>query len=385
MSERRTDRTGIDRAKFTRTPQGGIKAPAYLTRVGVFTYWTADGTGNLRPFRELRLPEEVFHADSLASLAAAPVTIGHPKTPVDASNWKDLTVGHVADHVHADGRFVAAEVRVQDAAAVEKIEDGTLREFSCGYTCDVERKTGTHGGEHYDGIQRNIRYNHVGMGGKGWGRAGTEVRLRVDGAQHLAEDGDVDALAFGMTPEQIAALQADNQKLQGQADAEKARADAAAAQLVELTAKVTASEALVVTEKARADAAETARNDAAQLATPEAIDARVAARVALVDGARGVLGAAFKADGVSDRDVRIAAITKLDPTFKADGRSDDYVAGRFESVTRATTDATDAQVATHRAVVDAAGSAPTEGLIEKNQRESREASANAWKQTNVKR
>ena len=42
-------------------------------------------------------------------------------------------------------------------------------------------------GTPYDRVQRNIRYNHVALGPRGWGRMGPRVRLRVDGAAYLVD------------------------------------------------------------------------------------------------------------------------------------------------------------------------------------------------------
>ena len=54
-----------------KTAEGFLIARAPLTSVGVFTYRNADGT----PRRELRLPEEVFSEESLATLKLKPLTL----------------------------------------------------------------------------------------------------------------------------------------------------------------------------------------------------------------------------------------------------------------------------------------------------------------------
>jgi hypothetical protein len=312
----RVDRFGSVK-RFDKTPQGGVVAPSYLTRTGVFTYWTRDSNGKSVPFRELRHPDEVFHEDSLATLAGAPITRDHPAVPVNASNWKQLSIGHVGDDVQkSDERYVSAKVRIHDASAVSDVEVGKLTEYSCGYTCDLVHEKGVYNGEEFDGRQTNIRYNHVAMGGRGWGRAGQEVRIRVDGGVGIGAENN--PYPECMTEAELAALRVAHQKaidtLQAKLDAETSRADAANAALA--------------TEKARADAADKARTDAAN---PAAIDALVQTRLALVDGARKILGAEFKADGVPAREIYIATIAKTDSAFKADGRSDDYLQARFDA------------------------------------------------------
>lgn len=74
--------------------------------------------------------------------------------------------------------------------------------------------------------------------------------------------------------------------------------------------------------------------------TEDKLDAAVAARVALLDGARKFLGDAFDFTGKSDRDVKVAVIQKVKGAdFKADGKSDDYINAFYDaSVERARTD-----------------------------------------------
>ena len=158
------------------TPQGFLRAPAFLTRAGVLDYRRPDGSVR----RELRPPSAVFDAQSLATLAAAPLTDLHPAEMVSPKNFRKLAIGHVSEDVKRDGQHVAARVTVQDADAIAAVQAGERRELSCGYTCDLDETPGTHNGEHYDAVQRNIRYNHVGIGPKNWGRAGNSVALRLD-------------------------------------------------------------------------------------------------------------------------------------------------------------------------------------------------------------
>jgi hypothetical protein len=70
---------------------------------------------------------------------------------------------------------------VQDAGLIKAIEKGERRELSPGYVCHVEENPGSWNGERYDGIQRNIIYNHLAIGPAGWGRSGSEVSLKLDG------------------------------------------------------------------------------------------------------------------------------------------------------------------------------------------------------------
>lgn len=349
---------------FKRTPQGGILAPAYLTRAGVFTY-TMDG----KPFRELRHPDEVFSKESLDSLASAPVTRRHPPEPVNPANWKDYAIGHVGESVKVDQeRYVAADVRVHDAKAVGDVETGNLVEFSCGYSCDVVLERGTYDGIEYDAVQKNIRYNHVGMGPMNWGRAGTEVRLRVDGEEVVlgvpTEDAEGSSYSFGMTTPTLEDALKKVEELQG-------RCDASEAKVAELTkARMDAAEVTETLTKER-DAA-VARADAAEAQVAE-IPKRVDARLSLERDARVILGAEYKADGLSDHDLRVAAIKKADASFDPEAKSQDYVAGVFASRVQAEKAATASLEKVRQDSLRAPATAPEKSALEKALEESNKA------------
>lgn len=163
----------------TRTPQGGIRVAAAVARVGILTYRNADGSER----RELRLPEDVFHADSMASLAGAPVTDLHPPEMVGPANYRTFAAGHVAEgSARQEGDLLLADLVVQDGDVADRILNGERKDVSCGYSCDIEDAPGVYQGERYDAVQRNIRQNHVALGPSGWGRSGSSVSLRLDSA-----------------------------------------------------------------------------------------------------------------------------------------------------------------------------------------------------------
>lgn len=143
-------------------------------------YRFADG----REQRELRHPDEVFDSASLETLRGVPVTIEHPDTMVSAQNWKSLAVGHTGDDVRGEGQFLCAGVLVQDAEACRRVEDKAapdhLEELSLGYHADFDPTPGEWEGEPYDGVQRNIVYNHLALLPPGHARGGPDVRLRLD-------------------------------------------------------------------------------------------------------------------------------------------------------------------------------------------------------------
>lgn len=299
----------FDKASFSkavRTDAGYLKAPARLTRVGVFEYTTADGS----KVRELRLPEEVFKADALESFKLMPLTDDHPYAYggiVNADNIKQLQVGSVSEPVQ-NGQFVEADIVVTDSAVIQKILDGKARELSCGYYCDREAAPAgavwkdDSGREFpYDFIQRNIRGNHVAVVARG--RAGPEVRVQLDSAAAIQTDAEPEIETEAVTPKEDNTMEIEALKLE--LDKAQARADSAEALLESVKAELVKA------------------NDPARLAEA------VRNRVALETKARTAVPS-INTDGLSDVEVKRAVVTKLNESVKLDGKSDDYVSAAFE-------------------------------------------------------
>lgn len=324
MKQRRFDFVGRFDG-ITRTPQGGIKATANLTRVGVFTYYNADGSESL----ELRHPNDIFKKESLDTLKLAPITIGHPAGTVTPGNYRDLAVGTVSTDVRRNDRFVTATVYIQDADAVARVEKGlqnpddpdALVEVSLGYEVEVTPDSGTFDGEIFNSRQTGHVYNHAALGPKNWGRAGNDVRILLDDGGHVPtetyaappREDDRNATIERLTRE-LAHARADASVARGERDA--ARADAAR-------------------EKTRADAA-----DAKTKITdsPEFV-ALVAARSKLEQTAYAVLGADFTpvvsgGKPKTDAAIMLEVVGRVDPELRLDGDSPSYLRGMFDSCVR---------------------------------------------------
>jgi len=327
-----------------RTPQGGARIPAALTRVGVLTYTNADGSTR----RELRPPEEVFRQDSLDTLRSATVTEGHAAW-ITPDNYQEHTRGHVAESsVRKDGDLVAAQLVVQAAKSLTRIDTRELSELSMGYTCDYDATPGEWNGQRYDGVQRNIKYNHVALLPAGAGRAGRECGLRLDSSAAICTDefpafpaGQSGGSPQGITTMKIRfdgkeydlASTTDLAALQGVLD--KARTDGLAASdaLRELQVKFDK-------EKGRADGLDVELKKERD-SFPTRLDSAVADRVALETTASTILGATFSArrkdsKGVetrmTDREIMVAVVRGDSADFNDAGKPDEYVRARFDIV-----------------------------------------------------
>jgi hypothetical protein len=119
-----------------------------------------------------------------------PVTWGHPPVLLDADNTKKFQTGYSGSQVRFNDGFVEVALVVTDKDAIERIKRKDATEVSAGYKVDYDPTPGiTPEGESYDGIQRNIRVNHIAIVPRG--RAGPEVRLlldRLDAADAVAID-----------------------------------------------------------------------------------------------------------------------------------------------------------------------------------------------------
>lgn len=290
--------------KATRNDDGFIYDSPIVTRTGVFPYRNPDGSIRY----ELRLPEEVFSQDSLDTLRGIPITNGH----VGKANSKNTrgNIGAVLGNARQDNDNLIADIVIHNPSIV----DAGNKELSCGYECELEETSGIFNGQRYDCIQRNIRYNHLAVVGKG--RAGN-ARLNLDAADAAFFEPEVkendmvklrldNGIEYDVVPEVVAAFNKIRQDLddtkaaKDKADAEK---DNALAELQKL-----------------------------QEAQPEIVKAALAEakkRIALEAKAKEQ-GVDVKQDA-ADRDIKIAVIQKI----RQDGadlsdKSDAYIDAAFD-------------------------------------------------------
>lgn len=159
-----------------------------------------------RVVKVYRLPDDVFTPAALASYEGKDVTNGHPPEMLTAENQSAYSRGHV-EHVRREGDNTVADLIIKDPALVADVENGVLREVSCGYNCQFE--------PYLDGYkQTHIIGNHVAVVPRG--RAGHDVAIH-DAAAKAEKGTNMNKLvhgiltAFGMaakdaSPEDIRAM-----------------------------------------------------------------------------------------------------------------------------------------------------------------------------------
>jgi len=354
-------------------------ADGFLTRAGVFEYRDSRGTVT----RELRHPDDVFHADSLASLKLVPVTNLHPSEGVNAHTASKHQRGAVGENIVREGDHVSAKVSITDAALIKEVEAGR-QELSCGYSCDVTDESGTFNGEKYDSRQTNIRYDHLAV--VPTGRAGRSVRLRMDGAHQITGEQDTiedepmtnKKITVGgkeIEVSEVAALVVEQELSKLNAEIEGAKKDAADAK------------ALADTAKGKADAAESAldveKKSHKDAIDPVAMNKRIQERVSLEKIATKA-GVEVKADH-DDAAIKRAVVAKIQPETKLDGMADAYVDGAFGFVAAALSKTVDNQSALERALTPTG--APHKDAAEESTKKMIDANKNAtaeFRKSNVR-
>lgn len=369
--------------KPERTSQGFLRADAGLTRSGIFLYRNQDGT--IR--REWRPPDEVFRVDSMASFEDAPVTRGHPKRLIDASTAKQYAVGYVKEAPRQDGDLVVSRIVVQDAAAIEAVASKQETNLSCGYVCDYDPTPGTTpDGERYDGIQRNIRGNHLAI--LKHGRAGPEASIRLDQGDAVMvtandpapaqQNKDItmpvtirlDGIDYTTDDTQLAqAVKVAMQKAAERYDALEKTAAEQKAQLSKEAARADTAEAEVKKANERADAAE----------KPERIQEAVKARIDLERQAGPILGDEVKMDEMDDATVRRAVVKKVYPEAKLDSKDDVYIQASYDRAIESQTAVQSSGLGATRQAAHAAAASGGDNRLDAAVKTFYEAEAEAWK------
>lgn len=336
-------------AKAVRLDNGWVRAPATLTRTGVFAYFHPK-TGKI--VRELRLPEEVFHPDAVKSFDLIPLTDDHPyhlkDGRVTSKNFKSVTSG-IVGNVRQNGINLDADVNVADEELGNKVLAGT-HQLSNGYDCDKEAAApgAKWNGIPYDFIQRNIRGNHVAV--VKLGRAGhgvSQIHLDADDA-YMNLDAE-DAIEIeDITPEIASeALGPEVVKKMNKLNLDGVDyelADEVIASVTKLQSEKAALEKNVTdmeTTRARLDAADKEvikLNEELKTAVAYAndvtrIEGLVKSRVELETKVRTVV-ADFNCDGLSELDIKKGVVAKLDTELNLDGKSAEAVDAYFDALTK---------------------------------------------------
>ena len=335
----RTDKIQLD--GFTKDDSTGfVVLDAKPTRAGIFEYRNPDGSVR----KELRHPDEVFKADSMNSLMNKPLTDLHPRNGrVNADNSKSLMTGLQTGIVtRTDDDYIATKITVTDSEAIRKIESGEQIELSCGYEVDVINESGEYKGEHYDAIQKNIKYNHIASVPRG--RAGSKARIYCDSADDAAiidfeiklDNNEEEPMSKTLLSLSVAAACIGTGSTAFKADAVSFKIDsedeanfqpllkrdaALVAHATELQSKLDAAQGKIDELESKADVK----------ITPDELN-KLASERADVLGVAGHVGIK-DFEKLDNNSIKKAVVAAKNDGINLDEKSEDYVNARFDSIT----------------------------------------------------
>jgi len=292
--------------------------------------------------------------------------------------------------IEVDGEFIKAlTLTIFDEKAIMDAESGKV-ELSCGYEARLEEAPGVYEGEAYDVRQRDIVYNHVSIVDEG--RAGPQVRLRLDSNDAILEsiannfntskgDDQMEKVMIGGTeyecsPELKAALdkfQADEKaKMDEFQKAELAKGEAstqaAAGQVAEAQKKVDETQAKLDAVMEENKKIKTDSMD------EKVINKLAEEKMKVISVAGHVLGKEFKADGLTNLEIKKQVLEKKGVDVKT--KSEVYVEARYDALAETITEEIKAIKTFGETVMTRHDSAPTP---DDARTASMERSKNAWK------
>jgi hypothetical protein len=325
-----------DGAKVSFTADGFLKAQPRIARTGIQLYGGDEvGMPHLDVVRVYRPESAVFDNATVKSYTHLPMTLEHPSEPVTPANWKDHATGETGDEVLRDGGTVRVPLMLRDAKAIAAWKDGTKKQLSVGYACDLKWLPGVipagqpNAGETYDAFQDNIRANHLAQCAAARGgpilTIGDKHKENAMNLKTVMVDGiacEMTDTAAQLVQKTIAMLndQAENFKKKSKESEEECKD--AIEHIKKLDGEIKAKDAeIVVLKKGIEDAK----------LKPEQLDALVKDRQIVFDSARRILGDGYKFDGRTVEQVRRDAVDKhLGDTAK--GWDDNQIRAGFDSI-----------------------------------------------------
>lgn len=152
-----------------------------ISKVGVFPYMGHQISPELEPdkiYQIYRPEEELSSEDTINSFKLLPWTdehamLGSQDNDLLPAEQKGIH-GVIGEDVYFVDNYLKANLKVFSEKLADLINQGK-RELSIGYRCLYDMTPGTYNGMHYDGIQREIRGNHLALVEEG--RSGKDVAV----------------------------------------------------------------------------------------------------------------------------------------------------------------------------------------------------------------
>lgn len=214
-----------------------------VSRVQVAPYYGYE----IPDWQKYRLdPDRQYHflrpADELEAMVPSiknlPIELDHHET--DAENLpKAAVIGSMGSDARFDGEFLRVSLCFTDADAIRAIESGEIRELSMSYFFDLDMTPGSHEGQPYDGVMRNLRGNHLALVTSG--RCGPRVGVR-DAASPQPLETDMDKKTIALPAGLVGRLLKMLGRRKTAQDADPAEIEARESELIEELKEVQALE-----------------------------------------------------------------------------------------------------------------------------------------------
>jgi hypothetical protein len=183
-------------------------AKTHVSKANVCPYRGSEIPG----YEQLGLdPDKIYnllrHPDELKK--AAPTLNGVPllrkHVPVNADDHQpDEVVGSLGTDADFDGEYLDNSIFVNSREAIQGIESGRKRELSAGYHYKPDMTPGNFGGNDYDGVMRDIVFNHVALVEDG--RVGPDVIVGDSMENIMAKSTKLGALTLLTVANSVAPL-----------------------------------------------------------------------------------------------------------------------------------------------------------------------------------
>lgn len=292
--------------------RGFLLAFPRVARTGIQVYagWEL-GRDDVDRVRVYRPPEVLFDPEKLRSFSRLPLTNDHPRTLVDAANWRQHAVGTADSEMLRDGEFLRIPIMVQDASTVDAVKRGKAQ-LSAGYQMALDWTPGqSPEGEAYDARMTDYKGNHIAIVSRARGgpslRIGDdrgEIKMPQEMTNVMVGDQSIQVadVSAGVLMKHLKGLETQISELQDKVKRDKERADKAekdakdaADALTEKTTALSTKDAEIVTLKKQIEDGKL---------TPQKLDEIVKDRAEAIGQAKKLIGDKLVVDGKTTEDIR---------------------------------------------------------------------------------
>lgn len=135
--------------------------------------WQELGLDPKKIYKLYRHPTEL--KKGAATLSEKPLLMVHKPSTAD-DHPREVVVGTLGSKPKVDGKYLTSSLTIWDGEGVDAVKSGKQVQISAGYHYDPDMTPGvTPDGEPFDGVMRNLRFNHAALVEEG--RAGPDCMV----------------------------------------------------------------------------------------------------------------------------------------------------------------------------------------------------------------